>query len=163
MHDARISRRGAVLGLAALPFASLARAQSARYTFRAIEVDVSPLRAQGDAFTPVVLAQTLPGELARTFASYMGKSGYILRARVDHVSYGPTPPHPTFFNNSSTDYIDGAALVVGPGGKVVASYPLNTFVDVGFDPNSGSAAAMRYRAIDLAGVFARWLPGQMGL
>ena len=163
MDDFRINRRNALLGLAALPFATAARAQAAKYTFRSIEVDVAPVRALGDSFTPPVVASELQAALAKTFAPYLGKSGYTLRARVDHVTYGQTPSHPTWFAGDSKDFIDGAGLVVGPGGKVIASYPLMTFVDVSFSHDGGSEDDIRRRATELADVFARWLPGQMGL
>jgi len=163
MNDACMTRRAALLALATLPLADAARAQTAKYAFRFIEVDVSPVLALGDTFTPPLVAKELQVALAKTFAPYLGKSGYVLRARVDHVSLGPLPSRPSFLFHASHDYIDGAGLVIGPGGKVVATYPLMTFLDVDYDANGATEYALGLRAAALADAFARWLPGQMGL
>ena len=143
----------------------LARASKAATgeTFRAIEVDVAPLRASGDTITARWLSEDLPDLLRRAFADHLAPSDRnapVLVARIDSVSYG-TAGSAMEMMTSTNDFIEGAA-VVRSGGRTQATYPLTTSVGVGaalIDAENGG----ELRALALAGVFARWLPSQMGL
>ena len=61
------------------------------------------------------------------------------------------------------DEIQGVALVVAPGGRTLASFPLFTSQ---IDFTGGSVyerGTERRRVAELASSFAQWLPSQMGL
>jgi hypothetical protein len=157
------SRRAVLACLAsitAFPAAAVFAAPAQR--FRAIEVDVSPLRATGDTITAQWLAKDLPELLNQAFANYLApgdRGAPVLVARIDSVSYG-TSGSAMQSTISTHDFIEGAA-VVGSGGRK-QTYPLSTFTDVGAPlittPNGGEL-----RALALAQVFASYLPRQIGL
>ena len=117
-----LSRRSAIAALAALiATPALAAGASAQPTrFRAIEVDVANVRKSGDVVSADRIARELPALLRRSFAAHIApgdRSAPILRARVDLVTYGSngsatTPGNPY----GAKDYIEGAGLVIGPGG-----------------------------------------------
>ena len=157
-----LTRRGA-LALAANAAISTAVRAAPALRFRAIKVDVAPLRANGDTITAQWMAEDLPDLLQRAFAEYMApgdRSAPILVARIDSVSYG-SPGSSMESTFSTHDFIEGAA-VVDYGGRNQKIYPLMTSCDVSaalFDAANGG----QMRALALAGVFARFLPGQIGL
>jgi len=159
-----ITRRAALAALAtSAVFSAVTARAEAPEKFRAIEVDVSPLRSTGDAISAGWIAAALPELLKTAFADHLApgdRNAPVLVARVDSISYG-SPGSAMDSFNSTNDFIEGAAIVKSAGGKT-ATFPLTTFagVDAALTdaPNGGEL-----RALALAGVFARWLPGQMGL
>ena len=165
-----LSRRTAFCALAAMLAAPLlASRASAQPTtrFRAIEVDVSNVRRSGDNVSADRIARELPALLKGSFAGHLApgaRGAPVLRARVDCVTYGSegsatTPANPY----GAKDYIEGAGLVIGPGGRVVASYPLLTSVIAHPDLTDITGQSGRTRTTTLAQSFAQWLPGKMGL
>jgi hypothetical protein len=157
--------RRAVLAMAAsaATWKTAAASSASALRFRAIKVDVSALRANGDTITAQWLADSLPDLLQKAFADHLGpgdRLAPLLVARIDSVSYGP-PGSAMQSMTSTHDFIEGAA-VVDFGGRNQKTYPLMTFCNVGAalidTPNGG-----QLRALALAGVFARFLPGQIGL
>jgi len=160
-----LTRRAALTLLAsAAAFPSAVNAAPGQ-RFRAIEVDVSPLRANGDTITAGWMAETLPALLRTAFAGQLSpgdRSAPVLVARIDSVSYG-SPGSAQFAGISTLDYIEGAA-VVKSGGRTLGTYPLTTSASV-FNQtvNSPNDNTGKLRAEQLAGVFARYLPGQIGL
>ena len=165
-----LSRRSAIAAfagtLAATPLAVRAFAQSAT-RFRAIEVDVNNVRSSGDNVSADRIARELPALLQSSFAAHLAPSDRgapVLRARVDLVTYGSngsaqTPGNPF----GAMDFIRGAALVVGPGGRVVATYPLEASVIARPDLTDITGESGRLRTSNLAASFAQWLPGKMGV
>ena len=140
-------------------------AEDAGQRFRAIEIDVGPLRGTGDVYSASVIAQELPGSLREALGAHLApndRSAPILRARIDSVSFG-TPGSSGTLLNSTHDWIEGVGEVIGPLGNTVAIYPLT--VSNGVDPNLSDVTGTdgRNRIVMLARSFARWLPGKVGL
>ena len=169
MAKVRIARRDALIALAGvLAFPPLARAAgdvAAPRRFRAIQVDVAPLRSTGDTDTADYLARNLPALLNRSFAPYLAPGdprAPILRARVDTVTYGPAGSVPVAIGMGAMDAISGAAEVVS-GGRTIATYPISASVlaHVNLNDQTGGNALQLMQS--LADAYAQWLPGQMGL
>ncbi len=155
--------RAAVASMAALVAASSAQAQS---RFRAIEVDVAPLREGGNSDAADRVARELPPLLQKSFAAHLApgdKSAPILRARIDFVTLGTAGsaggPHSIMAN----DFIEGAAVVIGPGGHVIDTYPLTSHLTAADAFNDIGGQGNRLRLSNLESSFAQWLPGKMGL
>jgi hypothetical protein len=114
------------------------------------------------------LEQDLPGLLRAVFAGRLApgaSAASTLVVRIDGVFLGISGGAGTgpYGGNSARDNIEGAAMIVAPNGKVVATYPLFTTL---LAYTGGSAYEMgteRRRVSELAQSFAYWLPGQMGL
>jgi len=161
-----LTRRAALTLLASAAAFPVAAVQAAPgMKFRAIEVDVSPLRASGDAITAQWLAEDLPGLLRAAFAGDLApgdRSAPVLVARIDSVAYGTPGSSGGSFMVSTMDYIEGAA-VVKLGGRTQATYPLTTSASVLGQSLPPTENVGKLRADALAGVFARYLPGQIGL
>jgi hypothetical protein len=136
--------------------------------FRGIKVDVSSVAESDGGPTASWLAQTLPGELQTAFASRLtpgDRSAPTLVVRIRRVFFGATGngvvgPAAAV---EALDNIDGDAVVVGPNGGELGSYPL-------FVPLQNFTGGVNYemgtqqrRANELAHAFAYWLPSQMGL
>ena len=159
-----ISRRGAlaaILTAISAPALTSEAFAASRYRFRAIEVDVSPLRRTGHTVMADWLAADLPGELRRSFARHLApgdRNAVILRVRIDSVSQGRVRRD----RNRARDEIAGVGIVIGAGGRRIASYPLSTSVTAHV-VQRGPAAASRSRAASLANAFAGRLPGAMRL
>jgi hypothetical protein len=168
MDKGVLTRRALVSALAALaaaPGIAAAAAPLSATRFREIQVDVAPLRANGSGDLVDWIAAELPALLAKAFAEHMApgdRSAPILRARVDFVTLGP----PGSFGGlplvgDTTDYIEGAGVVVGAGGREIASYPLMASLHASSKVVTGME--LRLRVSQLAQSFAYWLPRQMGL
>ena len=109
------SRRVVVVGCGALGLLAgagqNAPAQPSRM-FRAIRVDVSPLRASAGDPTAAWVQEELPRELARAFAGRMARNGAEIVVRIDILTLGPSTGA-TVHGGSSQDNISGAAIVGG--------------------------------------------------
>ena len=118
-----VSRRGAlaaILAAIAAPALTSEAVAASRYRFRAIEVDVAPLRRAGHTLTADWLAADLPGELRRAFARHLapGNPGaLILRVRIDGVTLGRVRRD----RNRARDDIEGlpSSLAQAGGGSPV--------------------------------------------
>jgi hypothetical protein len=125
------------------------------------------VRRSGDNVSADRIARELPALLQRSLAGHLApgdRSAPILRARVDSVTYGSygsatTPGNPY----GAADYIEGAGVVIGPGGRVIASYPITTSVIAHPDLLDVTGQSGRTQTSNLAASFAQWLPGKMGL
>ena len=169
MANISIARREALFALAGvLAFPALAYAAgpaAAPRRFRAIQVDVGPLRRTGDTDTADYLARNLPALLNTAFAPYLAPGdprAPVLRARVDMVTYGPEGSIPVGIGMGAMDAISGAAEVVS-GGRTIATYPISASVLAHvnlLDQTGGNALQLMQ---NLAYAYAQWLPGQMGL
>jgi hypothetical protein len=134
--------------------------------FRAIEVDVSGVRASGDSTSARWVAEELPADLRKTFAAHLSpgdRGAPILRARVDLVTLGANGSGGGLNSTQAVDYIEGAGEVIGPGGRAVASYPLLSAVHAYPGDIDANGVSGRVRVSNLALSFANWLPGKMGL
>jgi hypothetical protein len=159
-----VSRRGALAALLAAfatPALTNASLAAGRYRFRAIEVDVAPLRRAGHSQLADWLAADLPGDLRRSFASHMApgdRNAFILRVRIDSASQGRVRRE----RQRARDQIAGVGLVIGAGGRRIASYPLSTSVTANV-AQRGPATLSRSRVASLGNAFASRLPGAMRL
>jgi hypothetical protein len=140
----------------------------AQLRFRAIRVDVSPLAEKGLGPEAAWMAQELPGRLQAAFAGRLAPhdaSAPTLVVRIDGLNLGMSGGGGTapFGATSARDDIEGAGVIVAPNGKTIGSYPLFTSQ---LDYTGGANYELgteRRRVGELAGSFAQWLPGQMGL
>ena len=170
MASLLISRRSAIAALAAagacpvLAYGEQSAASGLR--FRAIKVDVSGVRESGDAISAEWLAQDLPADLRRVFAPYLAPGDSrapILLARIDLVTLGSEGSGGGPTSTQAADYIKGAGVVIGPGGRQIASYPFSSTVLAYPAEYSASGVTGHTRISNLALSFANFLPGKMGL
>ena len=160
-----VSRRGALAAIlsvvAAPPMLTSEAFAASRYRFRAIEVDVAPLRRTGHTVIADWLSADLPGELRRSFARHLApadRNASILRVRIDIVTFGRVRRE----RQRARDEIEGVALVIGAGGRRIASYPLRASV-IAQVALRGPMTPSRSRTAGLANAFAGRLPGAMRL
>jgi hypothetical protein len=170
MASLLISRRSAIAALAAtvacpiLAYGEQSAAPGLR--FRAIKVDVSGVRESGDTTSAEWLAQDLPEDLRKVFTPYLAPGDSrapILLARIDLVTLGTEGSGGGLNSIDAVDYIQGAGVVLGPGGRQIAAYPFFTAVHAYPAEDSASGVSGRTRVSNLALSFANFLPGKMGL
>jgi hypothetical protein len=171
MVDRTMTRRAVLSALTALAAAapSLALAAAPAGTrFRDVKIDLGPLQAAGRDDFAAWVAPVLTTALRRSFAPYLApgdRSAPTLVARIDEVIIGAE--HSGGFGNPVSDAVDGiqgAGVVVGPGGRQIASYPLYSAVGAQTYLNQPYQEDITRRRVQtLALSFAQWLPGQMGL
>lgn len=128
-----LSRRAALAtlagGLAALA-ARPARAQYGGATFRAVVVDTRPLESLGGGSSAALIRRQLGVELPRAFAGRItgARGAPTLVVRVKAVSlassYGRDATRNRDSGGGSSDYLEGDALVVAPGGATIARVPM---------------------------------------
>jgi hypothetical protein len=165
-----ISRRSAMAAFAGfftLPV--IARAgenPNPGWRFRAIQVDVSPLRQSGDPTSAEFIAMELPGQLQHYFGAYLtpgDRRAPVLRARIDSVRYGIPGSAGGATSTTTMDYIEGVGIVISGAGRVVAAYPLTCTILAHPDDLDVTGGSARLRIVNLTHGFAHWLPGKMGL
>jgi hypothetical protein len=161
--------RRAALGALAFPAMVGMRSALAQpgLRFRAIKVDVSPIRASMGDPTAAWVEEALPQALAQALGPYMApgdRGGATLVARIDYLYLGQSSGGPGFFHQTQ-DTINGTLLVKGPRGGVLASVPLRAISS--YFPMAVDQAlverALYYRVTALAQVFAGWVPKELGL
>ena len=170
MNPKLVSRRSAIAALAAaLACPALAfgeQSPAAGLRFRAIKVDVSGVRESGDPISADWVAQELPEDLRKVFARYLAPGDSrapILLVRIDLVTLGTEGSGGGLNSIDAVDYIQGAGVVLGPGGRQIAAYPFFTAVHARPAEDSASGVSGRTRVSNLALSFANFLPGKMGL
>jgi hypothetical protein len=170
MDKILLTRRAALSAIAALAVAPRAAgAAPAATRFREIRVDVAPLAPKGEDEIGSWVAAVLPGYLSQTFAKYLApgdRGAPVLVARIDQVTLGQ--PHTRMSMllqaTDTTDWIEGAGVVLDASGRTIGTYPLFSSIDVDSQQRSPyQAEIIRRRVETLALSFAQWLPGQMGL
>ena len=142
-------RRAAVL--ATLPLRARAQAPLA---FSSVSVDVSHLRAIGVGHFADLVQGAMTDELNRLYADRLGARGPRLVVRVTALILTSIPTGQGF-RGSSTDAMDGEAVVVGARGEMLARYPQHAaLVPMGawYDP-----LADQRRTAALARTYAQWL------
>jgi len=170
MSAQSLSRRDAIAALAfGLPFALAAGGATAQpgIRFRAVHVDVSPLRSMVGDPTASWVEQELSGQLAEGLAPYLApgdRAGATLVARINNIYFGPNSGG-TGVLGSSQDTIEGVLLVMGPQGALAADTPLRAISS--YYPNPFDqplrVESNRWRVAALARAFAGWVPRQLGL
>jgi len=81
-------------------------------TFRNIQVDVSPLRANAGDPTAAWVQRELPIQLAQALAGRMTGNGAPLVVRIDYLTLGP-PTGEMLHASASLDNILGVAIIDG--------------------------------------------------
>jgi hypothetical protein len=171
-----VSRRAALLGLGAFFSLSLQSCATqsapplpagAQTRFKAIRIDVSPLAQNGNGPEADWLSQDLPALLQTAFAAHMASGNAAadtLLVRIDSVSLGTWSSGGGIWDSRPIDSIQGAGIVLAPGGAVIATYPLlSTGQTTVFFTQLGDIRIQRIRVTQIAQSFAYWLPRQMGL
>jgi hypothetical protein len=108
----------------------------------------------------------LPPLLQKSFAAHLAPSDRaapILRARIDFVSFGLQGSAGGPRSSMAMDFIEGAAVIIGPGGRATASYPLRCSLAVYVNLNDITGEMGRLRVTNLEQAFAQWLPGKVGV
>jgi hypothetical protein len=141
---------------------TLAQAPGAPFSFSSVSVDVSHLRAIGVGPYADIVQAAMSDELRRAFADRLGGRGSPrLVVRVTGLFLTSLPesggrPFSGSGRGTSTDSVDGEALVVGPRGEILARYPQhNALVPHGsawYDPLNEQK-----RADAVARNYAQWL------
>lgn len=130
-------------------------------TFSGIRVDVGPLIAQGNGLQAEALRADLLAALRQSFADRLGRDGPLLVVRIRSISINPYAGSQGgrggFGGGTSSDYLDGEALVVGRRGEILRRHPqLSTTPS-----SSGGAwydqASERRRVAAIAEHYAGWL------
>ena len=166
-----LTRRTALAALGALLVPGMAETPRAMaqpgLRFRAIRVDVSPIRRSMGDPTAAWVEEALPGALAQALRPYLApgdRRAATLVARIDYLYLGPSSGGPGFFRQTQ-DTINGTLLVKGPRGGVIASVPLRAISS--YFPMAVDQAlverALQGRVVALAQAFAGWAPRQLGL
>src|SRR5579872_5147436 len=160
-----LTRRATLAGLGALALPVVAvRGALAQpgLRFRAIRVDVSPIRRSMGDPTAAWVDEALPGALAQALAPHIApgdRRAATLVARIDYLYLGPSSGGPGFFRQTQ-DTINGTLLVVGPRGGVVEKVPLRAITS--YIPMAVEQA-LQGRVTALAQAFAGWAPRELGL
>lgn len=158
----RPSRRALLLAapLATLAAAGPAAGQDGARRYGSIAVDVDPLRARGLGPFAEALRDDLLAAMRAAFADRMGP-GPRLVVRISGVSLnayaGGDSRSRGWGSGGNNDYLEGEALVVGPGGAVLQRHPQLSVTPA----SSGGAwydpASERRRLAALAQHYAGWL------
>jgi hypothetical protein len=148
-----ITRRSLLAGFAASA-AGRAVAQ-APLVFSTVSVDVSHLRAIGVGPLADLVQATMTDELRRVFADRIGGGGPRLVVRVTTLHISAFANQGKGLRGSVSDSIEGEALLIGAGNRVVAHYPQIASVPAHgtwYDPLDNQRRTER-----VARAYAQWL------
>ena len=160
-----LSRRSALAILGAAPLAAApALAQARAVRFRSVSVDTSPIAQRGATSYARAVSLYLTSSMRRIFAGRIDPSlrdAPTLVARVESVTlsanvggsnggFGPT-------SGGNNDNLDGAGLLIGPGGGVQARYPILSVLDAEAAGPWYGPDADAHRLEALCDHFAAWL------
>lgn len=167
MTTRSISRRAALFGLAATAVAPVAALAQGELRFRAVKVDVAPLRAALGDPTAAWVEEALPPALAQALGPHLApgdRNGATLLVRIGNLYLGPNSGGPNAFGRGQ-DTLEGDLIVLGPRGNVMSDVPLRAVTS--YYPNSIDFTLAerwyRTRVHALAEAFAGWTPRQLGL
>ncbi len=162
-----LTRRAAMTAVCAMALTPAAALAQAPLKFRAVKVDVGPLRQSAGDPTAAWVAESLTPALAQSLAPYLApgdRNGATLTARIGAVYLGPSGGGPNPFGRGQ-DTIEGDLIVSGPRGGVVSDVPLRAIAS--YWPNAVDQTLWerwnRDRIDALARAFAGWTPRQLGL
>jgi hypothetical protein len=163
-------KRVAATAFAAAAFMSIGVAARATpddpQRFRAIQVDVSGVRDTRDSVSADLVARELPADLHKSFAAYLAPNDSrapILVAKVRLVTLGAEGGGGGLNSTQAVDYIEGEGVVVGAGGRQIASFPITSAVHAYPGEDTPGGVSGYRRIANLAASFAEYLPGKMGL
>ena len=171
MVASAMTRRAALAALGAVAispaFAAPGAVAYAGAGFRAIRVDVEPLRAtMGDptaAWMEQALAQALPQALGPHLAPG-DRNAAVLEVEIDWIYLGPSSGG-TGPGGSAQDTVIGSFIVRGPRGGIESQIPLRAIAS--YYPSAVDQAmveqAYYWRVVALARAFAGWAPRELGL
>lgn len=171
MVASAMTRRAALAALGAVAISpAFAAPGAAAYTtprFRAIGVNVEPLRAtMGDptaSWMGQALTQTLPQALGPHLAPG-DRNAAVLEVEIDWIYLGPSTGG-TGPAGASQDTVVGSFLVRGPRGGIESQIPLRAIAS--YYPSAVDQAqseqAYYWRVVALARAFAGWAPRELGL
>ena len=168
-HPSRRYLLGAAFALGALAatpsVAQFSPSPAAPLRFSSVSVDVSRLQALGlGPFADLLAAATL-AEARRTFADRLGGPGPRLVIRLTGLSLNSYAGGESFRGRGggvSSDYLEGEALVVGPGGQILARYPQLSAVPASSGGAWYTPGNEERRAVYIARHFAAWLRRTVG-
>jgi hypothetical protein len=160
-----IDRRRLIGGLAAVFLAAASPVQAQTPPLSGVAVDVGRLRAIGLGPFADHLARALYVETQAAFADRIGRSGPRLVVRIDKLqlaSYVGESGGGFQSSGTPSDYLEGEALLIGPRGEILASYPQL----LALPASSGGAwyvpGGEQRRAEALAKYYAQWLRRKIG-
>ena len=167
MRTRVLTRRAALTALGAVAFVPAAALAQAPIRFRAVQVDVGPLRANVGDPTAAWVAQSLTPALAQTLGPYLApgdRNGATLVARIGNIYLGPSSGGVGPFGQGQ-DTIEGDLVVHSARGGVVSEVPLRAITS--YIPSAVNQTLIvqwnRARIDRLAQAFAGWVPRQLGL
>lgn len=133
--------------------------------FRSIVLDNSSMAAKGGrAFVELIRSQTGPA-LARAFADVLApgdRNAPELKVLLESASFGGSSSFDGEIGGP-TDYIEGGAVLLGPRGAVIGSYPLLASRQGITGDRIKTEYEDRVRAQLLAESFAYWLRRKIGV
>ena len=148
-----VTRRSLLAGLAALA-AGPAIAQLP-LAFSSLSVDVRHLRAIGVGPLADLVQATMTDELRRVFANRIGGSGPRLVVRVTTLHISAFANQGRGLRGSVSDSIEGEALLIGAGNRVIGRYPQIASIPAHgtwYDPLDNQRRTER-----VSRVYAQWL------
>lgn len=162
MHAGARRGAGALFGLALLlgPAGAQSLAQPGAERLSGIRVDVQPLIAQDGGAPALDLREDLLASLRTEFGNRLGPGGPTLVVRIKGLSINPytgSGGRGRFGGGTSSDYLDGEALLVGRRGEILVRHP-----QLSATPSSSGGAwydadSKRRRITALAQHYAGWL------
>jgi hypothetical protein len=145
-------------------------ADAAGLYFRDVRVDTSTLAARGVPNYALRVAQAMGASARRTFADRItrDRNAPILVLRIDSVELAMgggngALRHHRGGGDSDHDFVEGAGLIIAPGGRILKQQPLLTALP------SNSAGAWYQPDTDdrrleaLGGQFSQWMRRQLGI
>lgn len=171
MVASAMTRRAALaalgsFGLSLVGAPSRARAQYG-LRFRAIRVNVEPLRANSGDPTATWMEQALMQALPQALGPHLApgdRNAAVLEVEIDWIYLGPSSGG-TGPGGSAQDTVIGSFIVRGPRGGIESQIPLRAIAS--YYPSAVDQAmveqAYYWRVVALARAFAGWAPRELGL
>ena len=146
-----------------------APAALAQTFYSGIEVDARPLARQGNPVLARNAARFLESSLQRQFADRMTRARGAPKLIVQLMgiqsamlpSSGGTR-HSGSIGGDANDYLEGKALIVAPGGRIVAEHPMMTVLNASYAGAWNAPDADRKRLQALTWQYAAWLRRKIG-
>ncbi len=164
-----LTRRAVAIALGALTLASTAvlAQPPAPETFRAVQVDIGPLRSSIGDPTAAWVAGSMPAALVQALGAHYtpgNRNGATLIVRPATIYLCPSSGGPGFLG-SCTDTIEGDLVVRSAHGGVISETPLRAITS--YFPKAVDQALFeesnKNRVQLLSQAFAGWVPRQLGL
>lgn len=146
------------IALAAAAFA-VATPALAQTRYAGISVDTSRIAADDGAFVARHLSRFMQADLQRSFGDLLtrNRNAPSLVVRLTGLK---TPPLPN--SGDTSDYMQGEALVVSPGGHVLARHPMQAALNASYSGAWYQPGNERLRLQNLSRSYAYWLRREVG-